>query len=46
MNILKKAILISKDVKYSNLLKKKILDNKNKKYLFDNNLFTKNLKKL
>jgi len=42
---IKKAILISKDVKYSNILKKKILEGKNKKYLFDNKLFTQNLEK-
>ncbi len=41
----KKAILISKDVKYSNKLKKKILEAKNKKNLFDNKLFTGNLEK-
>ena len=42
---IKKAILIARDSKYLRKLKKKVLDSKNKKPLFNNNLFTKNLEK-
>jgi len=42
---IKKAILIARDAEYFRKLKKKVLDSKNKKPLFNNNLFTKNLEK-
>ncbi len=42
---IKKAVLISRDVEYLRKLKKKVLESKNKKPLFNNNLFTKNLEK-
>ncbi len=42
---IKKAILISRDIKYQRKLKKKVLEAKNIKPLFNNNLYVKNLEK-